>query len=79
MKPIACEIWPFKILIEPKYGKPNEAYFKIRNQEVYIYVNPNCHGIVWGKPNAAFINQILTEFINIRLGLQKKQHYSTSK
>lgn len=79
MKPIACEIWPFKILIEPKYGHSNEAYFTIRNQDFYIYVNPHCHGIVWGKPNTSFINQTLTEFINIRLGFQRKQHYSTSK
>ncbi len=96
MKPIACELWPFKILIEPKYGNPNEAYFTIRNQGYksknlyksrntggnrgfYIYANPNCHGITWGKPSAVFVNRILTEFINIRLGLQRKQHYSTSK
>lgn len=79
MKPIACELWPFKILTKPKYGYPNEAYFKYRNQDFYIYVNPHCHGIIWGKPNADFINHILVEFINLRLGLQKKQFYSTSK
>jgi hypothetical protein len=92
MKPIACELWPFKILIEPKYGNPNEAYFTIRNQDFksknrykshikgfYIYVNPRCRGVLWGKPSAIFINHVLVEFINIRLGLQRKQHYSTSK
>jgi Fe-S-cluster containining protein len=78
MKPIACKIWPFKILSEPKYGKPREAYLKYRNRAFYIYVNPQCHGFVLGKPNPLFINKILSEFIDIRLGLQREPFYSTS-
>ena len=79
MKPIACELWPFKILIEPKYGLPTEAYFKFQSQDFYIYVNPNCRGITWGKSDDDFIQHILVEFISLRLGLQTKQYYTTSK
>ena len=79
MKPLACKRWPFRVLSEPKYGKPREAHLKYRDREFYIYVNPHCHRILWGRPNGLFAHKILPEFIDIRLGLQREQFYSTSK
>ena len=78
-KPLACKLWPFRICGTPRFGKGNEAYFNYKNREFYIYAYPQCPGIVWGKSSKLFTYMILPEFLNIRLGLQKEQHHSTSK
>ncbi len=77
-KPLACKIWPFKILVEPKYGYPNEAAYNYKNNIFYIYAIPNCPGFSWGRPSAEFRDKILPEFIDIRLGTVGRQHFSTS-
>lgn len=79
MKPLACKIWPFKILDTSRYGYHNEAYFKYKNKDFYIYAYPQCHGISYGKPSEQFAYRTLPEFIEIRLGLRREQLYSTSK
>lgn len=77
-KPLSCKLWPFRVLTEPKYGKSDEACFNYRNR-FYVYIMPNCPGISWGRPIGRFINKTLPELIDIRIGLQKKQYFSTSK
>ena len=79
MKPLACKIWPFKICDNPRYGKPDEAYLKYKSEEFYVYAFPQCPGISYGKPSEQFVSRTLPEFIEIRLGLRRKQFYSTSR
>ena len=79
MKPLACKIWPFKIFDNPKFGKPNEALYRYQNKNFYIYVDPACTGLSWGKPTPEFKYRTSPEFIDVALGLRKQQFHSTSK
>ena len=77
-KPLACMIWPFRVLSEPRYGQADEAAFDYRNRRYYIYVSQFCPGIVWGPPTESLAKKILPEIIDIRLGFIGRQHFSTS-
>jgi len=77
MKPIACKLWPFRILNRPKYGKTREALFNYKGRRLYVYIDPSCPEIRWGKPSSIMINHVIPEFIEIALGIRKKQVYST--
>lgn len=79
MKPIACKLWPFKILSRPKYGRANEAIFNYAGRRFYVYVDPFCPGIRWGKPSPELVHKVIPEFIEIALGRRVKQFYSTSR
>ena len=76
-KPLACKLWPFKILTKPKYGDAKEALFKYNGQKFYIYIDSFCPGIRWGIPSAELIYKMIPEFIEIALGIRQKQLYST--
>jgi len=78
MKPMACKIWPFKILDQPKYGRGNDALFNYDGRRLFVYIDPFCPGIGWGKPSQEFVYKVVPEFIQIALGLREKQVYSTS-
>ncbi|MEM1514543.1 MAG: YkgJ family cysteine cluster protein [Candidatus Bathyarchaeia archaeon] len=77
IKPLACKLWPFKVLSKPKYGHPSEALFEYLDQKFYVYVDPFCIGIHWGEPTTELIYKIIPEFIEIALGFRKNQFYST--
>ena len=79
MKPIACKLWPFKILSRPKYGRANEAIFNYAGRRFYVYVDPFCPRIRWGKPSPELVYKVIPEFIEIALGRRVKQFYSTSR
>lgn len=79
MKPKACKLWPFKILSIPKFGRPNEAIYKYKNRNFFVYVDPSCMGIRWGKPTPEFTYRTLTELVEIATGLREKQYYSMSR
>jgi len=79
MKPLACKIWPFKIFLDPKFGSPNEALYRYRDRNFFVYVDPACTGLSWGKPTPEFKYKKLPEFIDVAMGILKKQLYSTSK
>ena len=79
MKPKACKLWPFKILSRPKFGRPNEAICKYRDKNFFVYVDPSCIGIRWGKPRSEFTYRTLTELVEIATGLREKQYYSMSR
>jgi len=79
MKPKACKIWPFKIFLHPKYGTAKEALYPYRDQAFYVYVDPACTGLIWGQPIPEFKFKTLPEFVDVALGLRKKQFHSTSK
>ena len=77
MKPLACKLWPFKIMSRPKYGKSREAAFNYNGQRFYVYVDPSCPEIRWGKPTPLLVQKVIPEFIEIALGIREKQIYST--
>lgn len=78
MKPRACQIWPFKILMKPQYGLPNDAVFSVGNNKVFVYVDPACHGVRFGAPTYEFANSTLREFVEIAAGLRAHQLKTTS-
>lgn len=79
MKPRACKLWPFKILPRPKYGRANEAVYNFAGKPFFIYVDPACRGLTWGRPTKSFLDTTLTEFLSLALGFREKQVYSTSR
>jgi Fe-S-cluster containining protein len=79
MKPQACKLWPFKVLSRPKYGRAKEAEYNYAGRQLFIYVDPSCTGLTWGNPTTNFMKTTLTEFIELALGMRKKQVYSTSQ
>jgi Fe-S-cluster containining protein len=79
MKPLACKLWPFKVSDKPKYGRANEAVYNVEERRLFVYVDPSCLGLKWGTPTQEFINETLVEFIDLALGVQKKQFFSTSR
>ena len=78
MKPASCKLWPFKILDQPRYGKSQQALYDYRGRRFYIYIDPLCPEIRWGKPPLKMVDNVIPEFIDIALGLRDKQFYSTS-
>jgi Fe-S-cluster containining protein len=78
-KPKACKLWPFKILSKPEFGRSNEAVYKYGNRNFFVYVDPSCIGMRWGKPTPEFTYRTLTELVEIATGLREKQYYSTSR
>ena len=78
LKPQACKLWPFKIYTYPRYGQERQAIFKYNGKKFYIYIDPNCIGIRWGKPSQGFIEKTIPEFIKIALGYNQIQRYSTA-
>jgi Fe-S-cluster containining protein len=65
MKPKACRLWPFKVLKWPKYGRAREALFNYKERRFFIYIDPSCPAIGWGKPMANMLENIIPEFIKI--------------
>jgi len=79
MKPKACKLWPFKVLSRPGFGRPNEAGYKYRDRDFFVYVDPACIGIRWGPPTQGLTHKTIPELVEIALGLREKQLYSTSR
>jgi Fe-S-cluster containining protein len=79
MKPLACKLWPFKILKYPKYEQAELARFSYKNDVFYVYVDPVCKGLSLGKPSEELITKTIPEFIEILLGIKQTQFYSTSR
>ncbi len=77
MKPNACKLWPFKVLLEPKYGEPRQAELDYAGKKLYVYADSNCAGLRFGNPTWEFSNLTLREFTDIALGICKAQRNST--
>lgn len=78
IKPLACKLWPFTVLREPRYGARNEALYEFKGQGFYVYLNPYCRGIIYGRPSERFERKVIQEFIELSIGLRVKQELSTS-
>jgi len=77
IKPLACKLWPFFISDKPQDSK-DEAEYEFRGYRFYVYVNPFCRGVVYGKPSNVFAKKVIPEFIELSLGLRREQSLSTS-
>ncbi len=78
MKPVACKLWPFIPLSKPKYGRDEEAIFEHSGERFYIYLDPRCPGITYGKPSVHFFQKVLPEVVELRLGTRTHQDFTTS-
>jgi len=59
--------------------RPRSASYGYRDKTLFIYADPVCEGIRWGNPTQEFAHATLPELVQITLGLQEKQYYSTSR
>ncbi|MCX8182017.1 MAG: YkgJ family cysteine cluster protein [Candidatus Methanomethyliaceae archaeon] len=78
LKPVACKMWPFAVFESPHYEHSNEASFNFKNETFYVYVNNYCRGLIYGSPSFRFINSVIPEFVELKLGLRMHQVRSTS-
>jgi len=80
MKPKACKLWPFKVYSQARYGGPNLASYEYGEKEFFVYVDPRCLGLEFGRhPSNQLVSKTIPEVLDIALGLREKQFYSTSK
>lgn len=77
MKPRACQLWPFKVLAEPKHGITKEAEFDYSGNRLFVYADSMCRGLTYGIPSWEFANQTLKEFVEIALGIRREQYKTT--
>ena len=78
MKPKACQLWPFKVLRESKFGYPKEAVYPFGDHEVFVYADPMCNGLRLGTPTLEFAGSVVKEFVEIAVGLRSSQVKTTS-
>jgi len=78
IKPLACRLWPFMVRSKPRHGYKDEAEYEYKGQKFYVYVNPYCRGLIFGKPSRMLIEKVIPEFIELSMGLRVKQELSTS-
>ena len=76
-KPLACRLWPFKILHKPKYGFPNQAAYYYGNQKLFVYADSACNGLTFGTPTKEFTRYVIPEFIEMVYGKRQRQFKST--
>lgn len=79
MKPKACQLWPFKVLAQPKYGFPNEAVYGVGPDNLFVYADSMCNGLRFGTPTPEFASNTLREFVEIAIGLRNSQFKTTSR
>jgi len=79
MKPTACRNFPFQIHHKPVYPRGDNSSYTLNGQTYYIYLDPDCGGIVPGQPTERFWKYVLPEILQSGLGQSGKQKYSTSK
>ena len=77
IKPLACKLWPFFISDKPQDSK-DEAEYEFKGYMFYVYVNPFCRGVVYGRPSHVFAKKVIPEIIELSLGLRMEQSLSTS-
>jgi len=78
-KPKACKLWPFKVLRKPKYGYAEEAVYHNGKDEIYVYADTTCSGLLYGRSTQTFAKYTLKEFAEIALGRREDQMKTTGK
>lgn len=78
MKPKACKIWPFKILDKPKFGHAIESAYNYGENKLFLYADPMCRGIRYGRPSWEFAGDTVKEFVEIAVGIRNAQFKTTA-
>jgi len=78
-KPTACRLFPFRIHNKPIYKYGDNAMIRVGNKTYYLYLDPECEGIILGQPTERFKNEVVPEIMQIGLGMPVKQRFTTSK
>lgn len=79
MKPLACKLFPFRVHSKPVYSRGDGSMYTYNGRTFHVYVDPDCEGLVPGKPSHRFQYQVLPEMIHIGMGMRFKQRFTTSK
>ncbi len=80
MKPTACRNFPFQIHHQPIYSRGDNSAYVIGDKKFYIYLDPDCEGVIQGQPTERFWKYVLPEILKSSLvGTAGKQKYTTSK
>jgi Fe-S-cluster containining protein len=78
VKPRACQLWPFKVLMKPEWGFADEAVFPYGENTFFVYADPMCHGLRYGSPTLEFASYTVKEFVEIAMGVRGRQLKTTS-
>ncbi len=76
-KPYVCRMWPFTVSRNPIYGRSQEARWNTVYGRTYIYVDPRCLTITFGRPSSYLLNKVLPEFVEMAFGRKTLQEHST--
>jgi len=79
MKPLACRNFPFQIHHKPIYDRGDSSSYTFNGNTYYIYLDPDCSGIIPGQPTERFWRYVLPEILQNGFGQAGKQKYTTSK
>jgi Fe-S-cluster containining protein len=78
-KPTACRLFPFRMHSKPIYKTGENARVQLGDKAYYLYMDPDCKGVILGQPSERFRTAIVPEIVRIGMGLPVKQKYTTSK
>jgi len=76
-KPYVCRMWPFTVSRNPIYGRSQEARWEGPYGRTYIYADPRCLMITFGRPSNYLLNKVLPEFVDMAFGKKMLQEHST--
>jgi len=77
-KPHACKMWPFRVSDYPTYGRKAIAKYETEGWAGYVYVDPRCPHLIFGKSTQHFKNEVVAEFVRISLHTIMRQRFSTA-
>lgn len=76
-KPYVCRMWPFTVSRGPIYGRSQAARWDCPYGRIFIYVDPRCPMITFGKPSDHLLNNVLPEFVEMAFSKRTLQEHST--
>ncbi|MEM2123208.1 MAG: YkgJ family cysteine cluster protein [Candidatus Bathyarchaeia archaeon] len=77
-KPLACKIWPFAALKNPRYGRDREALYDYYGDRYYVYVHPYCRGLLYGEPSSHIMDKVIPEVLELTMKPTTPQKYTTA-
>jgi len=78
LKPLACKVWPFKVVEVKNIGEAGEADLFIHGGRAYrVYVHSSCNGI--GHGSREELVEAIKEVIEIKRNPHRPQLYSTAR
>jgi len=70
-------MWPFTVSRNPIYGGSQEARWEGPYGRTYVYADPRCLMMTFGRPSNYLLNKVLPEFVEIAFGKKMLQEHST--